>query len=307
MDKLRSMAVFVQIAEHGSLTAAANMLGLSLPSVVRILASLEHSMQVRLFNRTTRRVTLTQEGEFYLQQCRKILADIDETERALGQKQSEPSGNITITAPVRFGEMHVAPAVADFLKQYPKTRVKLLLLDRVVDLLEEGIDVAVRIAHLADSSLIARPMGVIRQIVCASPDLLNKTGMPDHPEALSDLPCVCFTGIAPASIWQFQDKGKYLAVPVTGKLVCNQVKASADACVAGVGFGLFYCYQVTPHIQSGQLVPVLTNFEPEPVPLSLVYPHVRLLSARVRAIVDWLTDNVGWPVVGNKAMLHPSS
>lgn len=288
------MTVFVQIAEQGSLTAAARVLGLSLPSVVRILASLEHSVQVRLFNRTTRRVTLTQEGRFYLEQCRKILADVEETERALGQEQAEPSGKISLTAPVRFGEMHVAPAVAGFLNQYPKTQVNLLLVDRVVDLLEEGVDVAVRIAHLADSTLIARPVGTIRQVVCASPDFLNEAGEPSHPKALSDLPCVSCTGISPASAWHFQDGGKHLPVPVAGKLVCNQVRAAVEACVAGVGFGLFYCYQVMPYIRKGQLVTVLTNFEPEPVPLSLVYPHVRLLSARVRAIVDWLSDSVRW-------------
>ncbi len=290
------MSVFVQIAEQGSLTAAANVLGLSLPSVVRILASLEQSVQVRLFNRTTRRVTLTQEGGFYLEQCRKILADIEETERALGQDQAEPAGKITLTAPVRFGEMHVAPAVASFLKQYPNTRVDLRLVDRVIDLLEEGIDVAVRIAHLADSSLIAKRMGAIRQVVCASPALLNEVGEPSHPEALTGLPCICFTGVSQTSAWHFQDNGKHLSVPVTGKLVCNQVRASVEACVAGTGFGLFYCYQVMPYIHEGQLATVLTDFELDPVPLSLVYPHARLLSARVRVMVDWLSDNVGWPL-----------
>ncbi|MEN8133330.1 MAG: LysR family transcriptional regulator [Pseudomonadota bacterium] len=292
MDKLRSMSVFVQIAERGSLTAAAKALGISLPSVVRVLASLENLLHVRLFNRTTRRITLTQEGEIYLKQCRKILTDIEEAERALGQNQAEPSGSITVTAPVRFGEMYVAPAVAGFLKCYPKTQVNLLLYDRVVDLLEEGIDVAVRLAHLADSSLIAKPVGTIRQVVCASPDLLNKVGEPSRPEALSKLPCVRFTGISPASVWHFQDNGKPLPVQVKGGFMCNQVGSSVEACVAGVGFGLFFCYQVMPLIKNGQLATVLTEFEPEPMPLNLVYPHVRLLSTRVRAMVDWMAKGI---------------
>lgn len=293
MDKLRSMSVFVRIAEQGSLTSAAKALGMSLPSVVRILASLEDSLQVRLFNRTTRRIALTQEGGIYLEQCRRILADIEEAERALGRNQAEPSGTITMTAPVRFGEMHVAPAVAGFLKRYPATRVNLLLFDRVVDLLEEGVDLAVRIAHLADSSLIARPVGTIRQLVCASPELLSELGEPGRPEELSNLPCVRFTGISPASVWYFRDGDKRLPVPITGELTCNQVGASVEACVAGVGFGVFFCYQVMPLIRDGRLATVLTEFAPESMPLSLVYPHARLLSTRVRAMVDWMANSLG--------------
>ena len=292
MDKLHSMEVFVQIAERGSLTAAAEAIGKSLPSVVRTLGSLEESLQVRLFNRTTRRIALTEEGRLYLDQCRKILADIQETERALGQHQSEPSGMITVTAPVRFGEMHVAPAVARFLERYPKTQVNLLLLDRVVDLLEEGVDIAVRIAHLADSSLIAKPVGTIRQVVCANPGVLERFGTPPRPEALSSLPCVRFTGLSNGSEWDFADGDKRLTVPIKSVLTCNQVGASVEACVAGVGFGRFFCYQVTPLINEGRLVRVLEAFEPPPVPLSLVYPHTRLLSSRVRAMVDWLGEGI---------------
>ena len=166
MDKLQAMAVFVQIAERGSLTAATETLDKSLPSVVRILASLEEALRVRLFNRTTRRIALTEEGRIYLESCRRILAEIDDAESALGQDEAEPHGTITVTAPVRFGEMHVAPAVTRFLQRYPEVQVKLLLLDRVIDMLEEGVDVAVRIAPLADSSLVAKAVGHIRRVVC---------------------------------------------------------------------------------------------------------------------------------------------
>jgi len=292
MDKLKAISVFVQIAEQGSLTAAAEALGKSLPSVVRILASLEESLQVRLFNRTTRRIALTQEGKGYLEQCRKILQSIEEAERALGRHQAEPGGMITVTAPVRFGEMHVAPAVAGFLNRYPRVQVNLLLLDRVVDMLEEGIDVAVRIAHLSDSSLIAKPIGSIRRVVCVSPRLLDRVGEPSRPEELSNLPCVHFTGISTGSDWDFLDSGKRLLVRVAGNLTCNQVGASLEACTAGVGFGRFLCYQAAPLIKESQLVNVLTAFEPTPLPLSLVFPHVRLLSSRVRTMVDWLAREI---------------
>jgi DNA-binding transcriptional LysR family regulator len=287
MDKLQSMSVFVQIAERGSLTAAADALGKSLPSVVRILATLEESLQVRLFNRTTRRIALTEEGRFYLERCRKILADIEETDMALGEHQIEPSGTVSLTAPVRFGEMHVAPAVTRFLQRHRRMRANLLLLDRVVNLLEEGMDAAVRIAELSDSSLIARPIGEIRRVVCASPTLLSETGRPQRPEALSALPCLLFTGISTGSAWHFQDGDKRLSVPVSGRLLCNQVGAAIDACIAGLGFGLFLHYQAMPSLERGTLEIVLSEFEPPPLPVSVVYPHTRLMSARVRTFVDW--------------------
>jgi DNA-binding transcriptional LysR family regulator len=292
MDKLLAMTTFVQIAEQGSLTAAAKSLDKSLPSVVRTLAALEESLQVRLFNRTTRRIALTEEGQTYLQQCRKILSDLHEAERALGQKQSEPSGLITLTAPVRFGEMHVAPAVTSFLQRYPKTRVNLLLLDRVVDLLEEGIDIAVRIAHLADSSLIAKPIGSVRQIICASPSLLKRIDTPKTPEALSELPCIGFTGLSSDSVWEFKDGNRNLAVTINPRFVCNQAGASLHACKEGLGFGRFLSYQAEPLIRSGKLVSVLQAYELSALPLSLVYPHTRLLSSRVRAMIDWLSEAI---------------
>jgi DNA-binding transcriptional LysR family regulator len=292
MDKLHAMSVFVQIAERGSLTAAAEALDKSLPTVVRILAALEDALRVRLLNRTTRRIALTEEGAVYLEQCRRILAHVEETERALGRRQAEPSGRIAITAPVRFGEMHVAPAVAGFLKRYPKTRVDLLLVDRIVDLLEEGIDLAVRIAPLADSTLVARSIGAIRPLVCASPELLQRVGRPQRPEQLIDLPCIRFDGISAGEQWDFLDQGKPLTVRFDAALRCNQVGGAVAACAAGAGFGRFFCYQVMPSIRRGTLVSVLDELTPGPLPLSLVYPHARLLSSRVRAMVDWLAEGI---------------
>jgi DNA-binding transcriptional LysR family regulator len=292
MDKLQAMAVFVQIVERGSLTAAAEALDKSLPSVVRILASLEETLQVRLFNRSTRRIALTEEGRIYLESCRRILADIDDAESALGQDETEPRGMITVTAPVRFGEMHVAPAVTRFLQRHPQVQVRLLLLDRVIDMLEEGVDLAVRIAPLADSSLVAKPVGRIRQVVCASLKLLGEVGQPGRPEDLAELPCVRFTGISSGSVWHFFSDGKPVPVAVNGSLSCNQVGPAVNACIAGLGFGMFLCYQVMPAVQRGELELVLTDFEPDPLPLSLVFPHHRLLSNRLRIFVDWMAKAI---------------
>jgi DNA-binding transcriptional LysR family regulator len=290
MDKLRAMSVFVKIAEKGTLTAAAEELATSLPSVVRTLAALEESLHVRLFNRTTRRIVLTREGEIYLAQCRRILTDIADAEAALTQEQSEPIGKITVTAPVRFGEMHVAPAITKFINEFPQLEVNLLLLDRVVDLFEEGIDLAVRIAPLEDSSLIARPVGHVRQLLCASPRLISAVGTPSHPSELTKYPCVRFTGISAGSVWRFRSADESIAVHVAGRFSSNQVGATVNGCVAGLGFGLFLSYQVLPWLRSGELVTVLADFEPAPTPLSLVYPHARLLSSRVRTLVDWLAE-----------------
>ena len=293
MDKFYAMTVFVNIAEEGSLTAAANKLGKSLPSVVRLLAALEESLETRLFNRTTRRIALTEEGRFYLERCRKILTEVEESELALNQDQVEPHGTITLTAPVRFGEMHVTPSVTRFLEQYHRMQVNLLLLDRVVNLLDEGIDAAVRIAPLSDSSLIAKPAGEIHQVVCASPALLKKSGgTPSHPEQLTELPCVHFTGMSTNPVWHFQDNNKRLDVPISGPFKCNQVSASVEACVAGLGFGMFLNYQVRPWVECGELKIILGDYEPAPLPLNLVYPHTRLMATRVRTLVDWLASDL---------------
>lgn len=290
MDKLQAMSVFVQIAERGTLTAAAEATGKSLPSVVRILARLENTLQARLLNRTTRRLSLTEEGRLYLENCRRILAEIDDAEAALGQQQTMPSGLIKVTAPVRLGELHVAPAINAYLQRYPSVSLRLLLLDRTIDMLEEGIDVAIRIARLSDSSLIARSVGQIRQVVCASPDLLQRHGRPERPEVLSELPCVRFTGLSSAAVWGFNDGGKPLVVNIDGPLTCNQVNASVQACIDGLGFGRFLCYQVMPAVHRGELKIVLQDFEPQPTPLSLVFLENRLLSTRVRTFVDWMAE-----------------
>ncbi len=293
MDKLQAMSVFVKIAEKGSLTAAANSLGKSLPAVVRMLAALENNLHVRLFNRTTRRIALTEEGRMYLERCNKILAEIEESELALSQNQIEPHGIMTLTTPIRFGELYVAPSVTRFLEQYPRVQVKLLLHDRIVNLLDEGIDMAVRIAHLEDSSLIVKHVGEIRQVTVASPSLLTSLGgPPQHPHQLSDLPCVRSTSISSSPLWHFNEDGNRLDVQVKSTFLCNQVKPSVDACIAGLGFGVFFNYQVMPWVKSGELEIVLNNFEPDALPLSLVFPHTRLMAARVRALVDWLARDL---------------
>lgn len=292
MDKLHAMATFVQIVDKGSLTLAAESIGTSLPSVVRTLAALEESLGIRLLNRTTRRISLTQEGRHYLARCRTILAEIDEAETELSSQRQEPRGELRVTAPVLFGRLHITPIVTRFVRQFNKASVELLLLDRVVNLVEDGIDVAIRIGHLADSSLIAIPAGHIRRVVCASPKYLKDRGLPQEPKDLLKHDCLHLTGLAPSAVWNFHSKGRTIAVPVNGPFVCNQAAATIDACVDSLGVGTFLSYQVAPWVAQKKLKLILVDYEPPPIPLSIVYPHAKLLSARVRVFAEWATQTL---------------
>lgn len=288
MDRLAAMSAFVEIVDRGSLTAAAEALDRSQPTMVRTLAALESHLGVRLLQRTTRRMSLTPEGREYLERCRRILADVDEAEGAVKQEEGEPRGELRITAPVQFGQLHVAPALAGFLQRYQQASVDLVLLDRNVDLVEEGFDMALRIGHLADSSMIAVRLGDVRWVVCASQGLLLETGMPDHPRALSGLPCIRLHNLPRASEWKFQEDGRDLSVKVNGRFDTNQIAAAKSACALGVGFGRFLSYQVRQLISEGRLVRVLEAFQTDPLPVSLVYPGGRFVSARLRALQNWL-------------------
>jgi DNA-binding transcriptional LysR family regulator len=282
MDKLRAMETFVRIVERGSLTAAAEMLRTSLPSVVRTLAALEEDLDVRLLNRTTRRIALTDEGREYFERCKRVLAEVDEAEAALSARRAAPKGRLRVTAPVMFGRLHVAPVATEFIGRHAAVQLELLLLDRVVDLLEEGIDVGVRIGRLPDSSLVAAPVGETRRVVCASPAYLKRAGTPKSPAELARHRCVNFTGLGTEE-WRLEKD----RIPISPVFTSNQIDAALDACLDGVGIGQFLCYQVQALLDAGRLKRVLGEFEPAALPIHVIYPHARLLSSNVRAFVDW--------------------
>jgi DNA-binding transcriptional LysR family regulator len=291
MDKFKAMQTFVRIADEGSLTAAARAMGASLPAVVRSLAAYEVELGVRLFNRTTRRISLTEEGKQHLESCRHVLAALEESEAALSAGASEPAGHLTITAPVLFGQMWVSPAVTRFVQQHEKMRCSVVLLDRVVNLLEEGIDVGIRIGALDDSSLVARPLGQIRRVVVAHPAYLKKHGVPRHPRELQKANCV--TMMAGKPTWgDFQENGRAFRVAVSGNLEFNHVLPAVQACADGAGFGMFFSYQVAPFIAQKRLRIVLERFERPARPISVVYPHARLLPARTRTFIDWIRNDI---------------
>ena len=283
MDKLRAMQMAVQIEEDGSLTAAAGSLGTSLAAVVRGLAALEEHLGARLFHRTTRRVVPTPEGERYLARCRDILAAVAAADADLAE--GPPRGPLVITAPVLFGERHVAPLVTRFAQAHPEVRCRLVLLDRFVDLVDEGVDVGVRIGDLADSSLVARTVGEVRTRVVASRSCLRRHGAPETPQDLRDRPCLGVDG-ARERAWTFQQDGRRVKVAVTPAMSFNHAGAARIACEAGAGFAQLLSYQVDEAVASRRLVPVLTGFEAPPQPVRLIHPPGRPLPSRTRAFVE---------------------
>jgi DNA-binding transcriptional LysR family regulator len=291
MDKLRAMQTFVTIVDEGSLTAAARSLGSSLPAVVRQLAALEKELGARLLQRTTRRLTLTEAGRRYLERCREVLGLVNEAEAELRAEQTEPRGKLRVTAPVLFGTRHVAAGITAFIQRYPAVCVDALLLDRVVNLVEEGIDVGVRIGSLDDSSLIARPVASMRRLTVAAPSYLARRGTPQHPRDLAGHDCIR-GAVATASAWTYQLDGKRLSVPVRGSLGVNQALAALQACLAGLAIGCFFAYQVAPELASGALRLLLDRFEPPPEPVQIVYPEARLLPARTRAFVEFMREHL---------------
>jgi DNA-binding transcriptional LysR family regulator len=292
MDKLGAMQTFVSIVEAGSLTRAADSLDTSLPTVVRTLAALERELGVSLLKRTTRRIALTDEGSQYLSRCRDILAATQEAEAFLSARRAELAGRLSVTASVLFGRRHLAPILYEFLLKYPKVSAEILFVDRVVNLIEEGIDVAVRIAHLRDSSIIAIPIGHVRRVVCASEKYLRKNGVPQTPDDIRGHRCVRHLGLAPRSEWHFRTGAREVAIPIDSVITCNDIDSAIDACVNGLGLGMFLSYMVAPYRKSGQIKYVLEKFETEPVPIQVVYPQARLMSTKVRTFVDECVDKL---------------
>ena len=286
MDKFAAMATFVRIVEKGSLTAAANTLDTSLPSVVRILATLERQLGVSLLNRTTRRIHLTDEGAQYLVRCRAILSEVHDAEAELTSSQAEPQGRLTVTASVLFGRRYVAPIVSAFIQRHQHVNVEMLFVDRVVNMVEEGIDVAIRIGHLKDTSLVAIPVGQVRRVVCASPRYLRRYGIPGNPDEVRAHRCIRHVGLSPRDEWNFRVGRRRTSVPINCTIVCNEIDSTLDACTSGLGLGMFLSYQTAPYRKSNKIRYVLEGFETEPLPVQIVYPHTRRLSTTVRAFVD---------------------
>ena len=292
-DRLDALTIFVAVAEQQSFAEAARQLRRSPASVTRAVSALEERLQTRLLNRTTRSVALTDAGARYLENCRRLLSTYDELEAVNLGERVQPRGWINVTAPTMFGRLHVLPMVQSFLAQYPQVDVRMLLLDRVVSLVDEGLDLGVRIGPLPDSSLRAIRVGQVRRVVCATPQYIARHGIPETPRDLVSHSVVACTAVTPVpDRWSFYGPNGVASVTVAPRLVVNTTAAAVDAALNGLGLTCIRSYQAEPHAAAGSLEIVLVEYEPPPAPIHIVHPGGRHLPAKVRLFVDHAAEGL---------------
>lgn len=294
MDRMTAMNVFVEVAERGSLTAAAEALEMSRAMVTRYLAEVERWLGARLLHRTTRRISLTAPGEAALLRFRQMLAISDELRGELATDNPEPHGLLRVTASISFGQIHLAAAVAAFVKRHPLTRVELLLVDRVVNLVEERVDIAVRISRAIDPSLIARPLAPCRSVLCAAPAYLAERGTPTTADALATHNCLTHHYVG-KSVWHLQREGRKIAVAVGGNISANEASLLLEAVRAGAGIAMLPTYQIAPLLRSGELIEVLPDYQAEGLGIYAVYATRRQLPTIMRKFLDFLVERFASP------------
>jgi len=286
VDRIANMAVFVAVADSGSFAGAARRLRRSPAAVTRAVAELEQVLAVRLLDRTTRALSLTDAGERYLPGAKRLLADLAEVEQSAAGLGSAPRGELRVTAPIVFGRRHVLPLVTEFLARYPDVNVRLELTDRSVDLIEEGLDVAIRIGTLPSSSAIATNVGTVRRVVVATPDYLARRGEPASPDHLADHDLIAFAGLESQTRWRFCTGSAAIETGIRPRLIVNTAEAAIDSALAGFGITRVLSYQVADALAAGSLARVLRSYESEPAPVHLLYPQGRYPAAKLRAFLD---------------------
>ena len=294
MDRIDAMQAFVAVADLQGFAPAARKLGLSPSGVTRLIAALEDRLGARLLQRTTRQVALTDVGARYLERVRRILADVEEAEGSAQAERTRPSGRLVVSAPIGFGRLHVSPVMSAYLTRYPEVFGELRLSDRMINLVEDGVDLAVRIGHLADSSLVARHVGEMRRIVVASSGYLKRHGEPRTPRAMASHQTIQFGATAAQPDWHFVEDGREVRVACTPRLTTNSADAAIQYAEQGGGLTRVLAYQAADAIRGGRLRIVLQEFEQPPLPIHIVYPTSRLLSAKVRTFVDLVTEISDW-------------
>jgi DNA-binding transcriptional LysR family regulator len=294
MDRIDAMQAFVAVADLKGFAAAARKLGMSPSGATRLVAALEDRLGARLLQRTTRSVTLTDVGTRYLVRARRILADIEEAEGSTLDERTRPSGRLAVSAPLGFGRLHVSPVMSAYLRRFPEVSGELRLSDRMINLVEEGVDLAVRIGHLADSSLVARHVGEMRRIVVASNGYLKRRGEPATPEAIASHETIQFGAISASPDWRFVKGDREVRVPCAPRFSTNSADAAIQYAEQDGGLTRVLAYQAAAAIKGGRLRIVLAEFEPPPLPVHIVYPTSRLLSSKVRTFIDLVTDISDW-------------
>jgi DNA-binding transcriptional LysR family regulator len=291
MDKLTSMTVFVRVAKTESFSCAAKDLTMSRAMVTKHIMQLEQELGIRLFNRTTRKISLTEIGMCYLERCQQVLQDIDEMEMAMTSLHSQPRGVLKMSAPPVFGITHIAPALAEFLKLYPDLTVDLLLKSNRSDLIEEGLDMGIFLGVIEDSSLIARPLGKTAAVVCGAPSYFARYGKPQTPNDLKSHSCLINWAMSPRNEWHFKSaNGEKTVVKVTGRMQANVADPIKTAAVNGLGLIMLPKYIVAKDIAKKKLEIVLENYSNPPLEINAVYPHRKYLSAKVSVFLDFLQN-----------------
>lgn len=288
MDRLDAMKTLIAAVDGGSLSAASRALNMPLATVSRKVSDLEAHLQTQLLFRTSRKLMLTQAGQAYIAASRRILDEIDEAERAASGEYRAPRGHLTVTAPIMFGRLHVAPVVLDFLKTYSEITVRLILSDEVVGLVEGHIDAAIRIGRLSDSNMVAARLGEIRWVTCASPDYLATNGHPETPDELQTHDCIMFEGVYSSNLWTFGSGYEALVQPVRPRFAVNTTDTAIAAAISGAGITRVLSYQVAQPVAEGALDLILRRFEPDPMPVHLVHAGHTLLPLKLRAFRDFL-------------------
>ncbi|MCS5566325.1 MAG: LysR family transcriptional regulator [Methylococcales bacterium] len=305
MDKITGMTIFTRVAKLGSFTAAADELSMSRAMVSKHIMSLENRLGIRLLNRTTRRLSLTEVGRAYLERCLVILEEIEETEASVTQLQSEPKGILRISAPPFFGSKQLVPAIIEYGRQFPDVQFELILHGGLVDMIEENIDLAIRLDDLRDSSLVARNVGLSKLILCGSPDYFRKNGVPSDPEELNQHNCLVSTTLPPGAIWSFRDGETEKKIRVEGSLQSNIAGAIRSAVIGGMGLAILPSYMVGEELRKGLLQQALTEQLLASVAIQAVYPHRKFLSAKVSTFVNFLARRLApqpsWDPWLNKA------
>jgi DNA-binding transcriptional LysR family regulator len=287
MDRFEAMSAFVAVAKAGSFSAAARELGTPLATMSRRVADLETELGARLLRRSTRRLSLTDQGQIFYEACARILDDVKDAEKSVTGEYQAAKGDLTVTAPGSFGRMHLQPIVIEFLAAYPDINLRLMLVDRVVNLVEERVDAAVRIAELGDSGLIARSLGHVRMVVCASLTYLARRGAPKHPRDMAKHDCIAWLALGPRHAWWFRELGKDQTFPIHVRMSTTIAETAIAAAEAGLGIVQLTSYQAEQSVHDGRLVVLLSEFECQTTPVNLVYTSNRLLPAKLRAFLDF--------------------
>lgn len=292
MDRLHLMSVYVAVAEEEGFAAAARRLGMSPPAVTRAITALEDRLGVKLLQRTTRHVRVTEAGERYLDDARRVIAAADEADEAAVGINAEPRGHMTVTAPVLFGRMYVMPGIVEYLRQHPETSVSAMFLDRVVNMLEEGVDVGIRIGELSDSSYRALRVGHVRRVICAAPSYLKRHGIPQAPQELRQHQVIVASSLSQNIEWRFVDQGEPLSVRIKPRLTVSSNDGAIEAATLGLGVTRLMSYQVAPLLAAGKLKVVLSEFESPKVPIHIIHREGRHASAKMRAFIDLMAERL---------------